>query len=74
MRTSLRSHIQVHIELFDHIIQIRRILCPHELTRAATLNLNADIKLPRERAYMHISAYSGALTYPTVGIVVNYYL
>jgi hypothetical protein len=62
-----------HTEVFDGINRIRRVLDLPELHRI-TNDRSGRIDLPDVGDFVHVSAYSGALTYAThYSVVVNYY-
>jgi hypothetical protein len=62
-----------HAEVFDDINRIQRVLDLPELHRI-TNDRDGSIDLPDVGDFVHVSAYSGALTYAThYSVVVNYY-
>jgi hypothetical protein len=62
-----------HTEVFDDINRIERVLDLPELHRI-TNDRSGSIDLPDVGDFVHVSAYSGALTYAThYSVVVNYY-
>lgn len=64
-----------HTEIFDPQARVRRVFSLPELIMTTGDADDNVVELPDSEDYVHTSAYSGALTYPTSrSIVVNYYL
>ena len=59
-----------HTEIFDSVNRVQRVLHLPELTNGS----GHIIELPDQGDPVHVSAYSGALTYAThYSVVINYY-